>query len=130
MAATMSGRRPSLTFGMHSISIARPILALYFRRSPCYDRGAVTAPYVRSANAAGSLSIGLWDHWVPDANKTSTDLINEWAEKEKVAVQIDYITSNGRKDEITIAAEAAKPCMGFSTACTPPSLPATHGLIQ
>src|SRR5258706_15860499 len=42
MAATMSGRRPSLTFGMHSISIRRPILALYFGRSPCYDRGAVT----------------------------------------------------------------------------------------
>jgi ABC-type glycerol-3-phosphate transport system substrate-binding protein len=66
----------------------------------------ISAPFVRSANAAGSLSIGLWDHWVPDANKTSTDLINEWAEKEKVAVQIDYITSNGRKDEITISAEA------------------------
>ena len=66
----------------------------------------ISAPFVRSANAAGSLSIGLWDHWVPDANKASTDLINEWAEKEKVAVQIDYITSNGRKDEITIAAEA------------------------
>src|SRR5580704_14652622 len=43
MAATISGRRPSLTFGMYSISIRRPILALYFRRSPCYDRGAVTA---------------------------------------------------------------------------------------
>src|ERR1700760_2217346 len=66
----------------------------------------ISAPFVRSANAAGSLSIGLWDHWVPDANKASTDLINEWAEKEKVAVQIDYITSNGRKDEITISAEA------------------------
>src|SRR6201994_3678958 len=66
----------------------------------------ISAPFVRSANAAGSLSIGLWDHWVPDANKASTDLINEWAEKEKGAVQIDYITSNGRKDEITISAEA------------------------
>src|ERR1700744_4628426 len=66
----------------------------------------ISAPFVRTANAAGSLTVGLWDHWVPDANKASTDLINEWAGKEKVAVQIDYITSNGRKDEITIAAEA------------------------
>jgi hypothetical protein len=66
----------------------------------------MTAPYVRGAHAAGKLSIGLWDHWVPDANKASTALINEWAEKEKVEVQIDYITSNGRKDEITIAAES------------------------
>jgi ABC-type glycerol-3-phosphate transport system substrate-binding protein len=66
----------------------------------------VAAPFVRTAHAAGSLSIGLWDHWVPGANKTSTDLVNEWAAKEKVEVQIDYITSNGRKNEITIAAEA------------------------
>ena len=66
----------------------------------------VTAPYIRSAHAAGKLSIGFWDHWVPDANKTSTALVNEWAEKEKVEVSIDYITSNGRKNEITIAAEA------------------------
>jgi ABC-type glycerol-3-phosphate transport system substrate-binding protein len=66
----------------------------------------IAAPYVRSANAAGKISIGFWDHWVPGANKTSTDLVNEWAAKEKVEVQIDYITSNGRKNEITIAAEA------------------------
>src|SRR5215470_14934170 len=66
----------------------------------------ITAPYVRGAYAAGKLSIGFWDHWVPNANKTSTDLVNEWAEKEKVEVKIDYITSNGRKNEITIAAEA------------------------
>jgi ABC-type glycerol-3-phosphate transport system substrate-binding protein len=43
---------------------------------------------------------------VPGANQASTDLVNEWAAKEKVEVAIDYITSNGRKNEITIAAEA------------------------
>src|SRR6185295_16161690 len=66
----------------------------------------ITAPYVRGAYAAGKLTMGLWDHWVPDANKASTELVNEWAAKEKVEVSIDYITSNGRKNEITIAAEA------------------------
>ena len=66
----------------------------------------IAAPYVRSANAAGSLSIGFWDHWVPGANKASTDLVNEWAEKEKVQVSIDYITSQGNKNLLTIAAEA------------------------
>ncbi|MFZ2160061.1 MAG: extracellular solute-binding protein [Bradyrhizobium sp.] len=66
----------------------------------------ITAPYIRSANAAGKLSIGFWDHWVPGANKASTDLVNEWAAKEKVEVSIDYIPSQGRKNEITIAAEA------------------------
>src|SRR5512135_1628377 len=66
----------------------------------------ITAPYVRGAYAAGTLSIGFWDHWVPGANKASTDLVNEWAAKEKVEVSIDYITSQGNKNLLTIAAEA------------------------
>jgi ABC-type glycerol-3-phosphate transport system substrate-binding protein len=66
----------------------------------------ISAPYLRTARAAGNLSIGLWDHWVPGANKTSTDLVNEWATKEKVEVSIDYITSQGNKNLVTIAAEA------------------------
>ncbi|CCD88604.1 ABC transporter substrate-binding protein, periplasmic component [Bradyrhizobium sp. ORS 285] len=67
----------------------------------------ITAPYVRGAYAAGKLSMGFWDHWVPGANQASTDLVNEWAAKEKVEVQIDYITSQGKKIELTIAAEGA-----------------------
>jgi len=66
----------------------------------------VTAPYVRSAHAAGKLSIGFWDHWVPGANKASTDLVNEWAAKEKVEVTIDYIPSQGNKLLLTTQAEA------------------------
>src|ERR1700692_988343 len=65
----------------------------------------ITAPYVRGAYAAGKLNIGFWDHWVPGANKASTDLVNEWAEKEKVEVSIDYIASQGNKNLLTIAAE-------------------------
>ena len=66
----------------------------------------ITAPYVRGAHAAGKPSIGFWDHWVPGANKASTDIVNAWAEKEKVEVQIDYIPSQGNKNLLTIAAEA------------------------
>ena len=66
----------------------------------------VAAPYVRGAHAAGKLSIGFWDHWVPGANDTNTALVNEWAAKEKVEVQIDYIPSQGFKNLLTIAAEA------------------------
>jgi len=66
----------------------------------------IAAPYVRTAHAAGKLTMGFWDHWVPGANKASTDLVNEWAEKEKVEVSIDYITSQGNKNLLTIAAEA------------------------
>src|ERR1700723_871307 len=67
----------------------------------------ISAPYIRSARAAGTLTMGFWDHWVPGANQASNDLVNEWAAKEKVEVSIDYITSQGNKNLVTIAAEGA-----------------------
>ena len=66
----------------------------------------VAAPYVRSAYAAGRLSVGFWDHWVPNANDAATALIKEWGEKEKVEVSVDYITSQGNKLLLTSAAES------------------------
>src|SRR3954449_3323533 len=66
----------------------------------------VAAPYVRGAHAAGKISIGFWDHWVPGANKATEAIVNAWAEKEKVEVQMDFIPSQGDKNLITIAAEA------------------------
>src|SRR4029077_11215459 len=67
---------------------------------------ALAAPFVRGAHAAGKLSVGFWDHWVPGANNTLTKLCNEWADKEKVEIKIDYITSQGEKLNLTQAAEA------------------------
>lgn len=66
----------------------------------------IAAPYVRGAYAAGKLSIGFWDHWVPGANNASRALCEEWGAKEKVEVSIDYITSQGNKLLLTVAAEA------------------------
>ena len=66
----------------------------------------VAAPFVRGAHAAGKLSVGFWDHWVPGANKASEEIAKAWAEKEKVDLQIDYITSQGNKLILTAAAEA------------------------
>jgi len=68
--------------------------------------GLVAAPFVRSANAAGSLTIGLWDHWVPGANDVQATIIKEWAEKEKVDVKVDFITSQGNKLLLTLSVEA------------------------
>jgi ABC-type glycerol-3-phosphate transport system substrate-binding protein len=66
----------------------------------------VAAPFVRGAYAAGSLSLAMWDHWVPNANNATTALIKEWSEKEKVEVKVDYITSQGNKLLLTGAAES------------------------
>jgi hypothetical protein len=63
-------------------------------------------PFVRGAHAAGKLSVGFWDHWVPGANEPLEKLCREWAEKEKVELKTDFITSNGDKDLLTVAAEA------------------------
>jgi ABC-type glycerol-3-phosphate transport system substrate-binding protein len=66
----------------------------------------MAAPFVRTAHAAGKLTVGFWDHWVPGANDASRALVEEWAAREKVDVQIDYITSQGEKLRLVIAAES------------------------
>src|SRR5262249_23984297 len=66
----------------------------------------LAAPYVRTSHAAGRLTLGCWDHWVPGANDTLTKLCNEWGAKNSVEVHIDYITSQGDKDLLTASAEA------------------------
>src|SRR5205823_13194292 len=68
--------------------------------------GLVAGPFVRGAHAAGKLSIGFWDHWVPNANDATQALVKEWSEKEKVEVTIDYITSQANKLLLTSAAES------------------------
>jgi hypothetical protein len=67
---------------------------------------ALAAPYVKDSFAAGTLSLGVWDHWVPGANNALTALCNDWSAKNNVEVRIDYITSQGEKDKLTAAAEA------------------------
>ena len=67
---------------------------------------AIAAPHVRGAHAAGKLTLGIWDHWVPGANDNMTKLCQEWGEKTKTEIQIDYLTSVGDKDIITATAEA------------------------
>src|SRR5271168_3613231 len=66
----------------------------------------IAAPFVRGAYAAGKLSVGFWDHWVPNANDATNTLIKEWAEKEKVDVTIDFITTQANKLLLTGAAES------------------------
>ena len=62
-------------------------------------------PFIRTSHAAGKLSVAFWDHWVPGANKAMEAICHEWAAKHKVDISIDFITSQGNKLELTIAAE-------------------------
>ncbi len=78
----------------------------FLKTTAAASAAAVAAPYIRTSYAAGSLSIGFWDHWVPNANDALTKLCMDWGKKEKVDVKIDYITSQGNKNMLTIVAES------------------------
>jgi ABC-type glycerol-3-phosphate transport system substrate-binding protein len=62
--------------------------------------------HARTAGAAGSLKVGIWDHWVKETNPVMKGLVDEWAAKNKVEVQLDFIPSTGNKIILTQAAEA------------------------
>jgi hypothetical protein len=66
---------------------------------------ALPLVHIRTAGAAGKLNVGFWDHWVPGANDVMQKQINAWAEKSKVEVSADFITTNGGKLQLTPAAE-------------------------
>ena len=78
----------------------------FVSRTTATVTAVLAAPYVSTAQSAGKLTLGLWDHWVPGANDATTALIKEWGAKEKVDVTIDFITSQGNKNLLTIAAES------------------------
>ncbi|MCW3474251.1 ABC transporter substrate-binding protein [Limobrevibacterium gyesilva] len=67
---------------------------------------ALPLVHIRTAGAAGKLSIGFWDHWVPAGNDVMRKQVAAFAEKNKVEVQADFITSVGNKNLLTLAAEA------------------------
>jgi hypothetical protein len=67
---------------------------------------ALPLVHIRTAGAAGKLTCGFWDHWVPGANDMMRKLITEWSDKNKVETSVDFITSVGNKNLLTIAAEA------------------------
>src|SRR5262245_39249229 len=98
-----------------------------FLATTAASTAVMAMPHVRGAYAAGKLSMGFWDHWVPGANSATTALVNEWAEKEKVEVQIDYIPSQGNKLMITITAEA-QAGSGHDILSMPSWQPADHAL--
>src|SRR6266403_2758153 len=86
--------------------LKRTLTRRRFLATTAASTGLVAMPHVRGSHAAGKLAVGLWDHWVPGANSATQSLVEEWAAREKVDVQIDYITSQGNKILLTTAAES------------------------
>ncbi|UFN48352.1 extracellular solute-binding protein [Roseomonas sp. OT10] len=61
---------------------------------------------VHGQASGGKLALGLWDHWVPAGNDEMRRILAEWGQKNRVELQVDFITSVGNKNLLTIAAEA------------------------
>ena len=78
-----------------------------FLKTSALAAGALTVgPYVKTSHSAGTLKVGLWDHWIPGANDVSKKIIMDWGKANNVQVSVDYITSVGFKLITTTAAEA------------------------
>src|SRR6478752_5862058 len=77
-----------------------------FLKTAAATSAALAFPYIRTSHAAGSLSVGFWDHWVPGANNTLTEVCQAWAKKEHVDLKIDYITTQGNKLQLAGTSEA------------------------
>lgn len=83
----------------------RTILKTAALTPPAIAAGSLAAPFVHGAYAAGTLSMGTWDHWVPGASQVLQKICQDWAAREKVELKFDLITSNGDKDLLTLMAE-------------------------
>jgi ABC-type glycerol-3-phosphate transport system substrate-binding protein len=88
-----------------STTKARPIVS----RRQAFKLGAAAAAlplvHIRTAGAAGKLSLGFWDHWVPGCDDVLKKQVDAWADKNKVEVRSDFITSGTGKLQLTPAAE-------------------------
>ncbi|MDR3537475.1 MAG: extracellular solute-binding protein [Acetobacteraceae bacterium] len=67
---------------------------------------ALPLVHIRTAGAAGKLVVGLTDHWVIEGNDCMRRLVQEWADRNKVDVALEFVTSTGGKNLLTLATEA------------------------
>ena len=91
-------RRPTPA-SCHPDCRAQPILIVAAHAT------ALPLVHIRSAGAAGKLSVAFGDHWVPDGNKVMQKQVDTWAKANKVEVRADFLTVIGNKLLITGVAE-------------------------
>lgn len=99
-------------------TVRQPSRRRFVKTAAAAGAAALAAPYVKSAHSAGSLSIGLWDHWVPGANDAMRQVVEEWGGANGVEVRVDFITSIGNKLLLTAQAES-RARTGHDVYCVP-----------
>ena len=78
----------------------------FIRNTAAATAVATAAPYIKAGHSAGSLAVGLWDHWVPGVNEVMEQICAEWGAANNVDIKVDFITSIGNKLLLTAQAEA------------------------
>ncbi len=94
----------------------------FLGRGAAAAAAGIAAPWVKTAHSAGSLSLGLWDHWVPGANAVMEQVCLEWGAANNVDVSVDFITSIGNKLLLTAQAES-RARTGHDIYCVPLWMP-------
>ena len=67
--------------------------------------GSLAAPAV-FGQPTTTIRCGFWDHWVPAGNEAMRRLCAQWGERNRVNVNVDFITSVGNQILLTINAQA------------------------
>ncbi len=62
--------------------------------------------HIRTAGAAGHVTMFFWDHWVPAGNAEMRRQIAAFSSKTKIEVRADFITSQGNQLLLTLNAQA------------------------
>ena len=90
--------------------------------------GTLAAPMVHAQATAGTLRCGFWDHWVPAGNGIMRELCKEWGDRNRVDVQVDFVTSNGNQILLTINAQAQSRT-GYDLMSFPTWEPSNHARL-
>ena len=61
----------------------RSVLKAVALAPPAFAASSLAAPVRRGAYAAGKLSMGTWDHWVPGASQSATEDLRRNGRKRK-----------------------------------------------
>ena len=78
------------------------------RKALKFGAAASALPWVhiRTAGAAGQVTFFTWDHWVPAGNTELKRQLALFADKNKIEVKADFITSQGSQTLLTVNAQA------------------------
>ena len=88
------------------MALHRPSRRTFLKTTALATGATLAAPYIKSAHSAGTLALGMWDHWVPGANDVLAKMCQDWGAANNVEITLDFITSIGFKNQVTAAAEA------------------------